>query len=94
MYLKNGLFSHFLALNICFTKRTRKLEAQNMVRQLLWYFWAIPIKISDLALTSILNSNSTGLQLQTRLKISNYTILQYLEFRQLQKWRKANLIDF
>ena len=32
-----------------------------MVRQLLWYSWVIPIKISDLALTSILNSNSTGL---------------------------------
>ena len=53
MYLKNGLFLHFLAMNICFTKRTRKLEVQNMVRQLLWYFWAIPTKISDLALTSM-----------------------------------------
>ena len=61
MYLKNGLFSHFLALNICFAKRTREFEAQKIVRQLLRYFWAIPIKISDLALTFILNSNSIGL---------------------------------
>ena len=30
-----------------------------MVRQLLWYFWAIPIKILDLALTSLpLDSSS------------------------------------
>ena len=52
-------------MNVCFTKRTRKFEAKNMVRQLLWYIWAISIKISDLALTSILNTNSTELHSNT-----------------------------